>query len=648
VNFEIPKSIPPANDPLAGEFDALEENKPIAIIESKRPTPNHAVQQAIFPAFQQNSVNVDLETQFATLKSERDNLATLQEQLRLEFEQKLLKLQEKKNDLTLSMREIERKLEEERLAAAERARLEAQLHAQKLEAETLDQLSKELELICQNFPAYFQAHMYQHDDILFTVNAFNEGRNGILNANDLGLGKTFETIVTLYILSKTYQDQNSGKKPKVLWLTKKSLVGSTPAEIKTWWPDCKVMTPLKSTVSESDRNFLLDMYEGIGVDILLVNYEFVRTTPKVNETAWDYIVIDEVHKLKGGANSSGPTKIWEACKNLCHNARFNLFLSGTPMVNKPEEMWSYLHIFDPDKFPNFRLFERQFTSYRSVAGQFQLVVDSEKILKSALKGQMIRRNRKEVGLELPELTIIQRMLDMNSEQAKVYEQMRFQFFIWLDKQGQIPLTAAAIIAQLTRLRQINSWPAGIKITDPVTEHEVRLDIQDSSKIDETMDIIYAADDQVVVFCTFNEPMHEVKRRCDANGKKCEVIFGDTKNAGDFEKKFQAGEIDVLCVNLAMCEGLNLQKNPERWVGGSATGVLIDKWWSPARNEQAIGRIWRQGQTEPVIVYDLKNNDSIDLFMQAKLDEKSEAFESIMESKEIRPASEWRNFLEGVI
>lgn len=641
VEFNIPRFI----DPLDGEFDEPKATTPV--VESKRPAANPELNAVLFPKFTELPVNSDLESKLANLKSERDSLATLQEELRQKFEAELLKIQEKKNALLLSMRELERKLEEEKLAAALKARMEAELQAQRIEAEGLDQLSKELELICKDFPAYFQAHMYQHDDILFTINAFNEGRNGILNANDLGLGKTFETIVTLYILSKTFQDANNGKKPSILWLTKKSLVTSTPTEIKAWWPDAKVMTPLKSTVSETDRNFLIEMYQGIQCDVLLVNYEFVRTTPKINSVAWDYIVIDEVHKLKGGANSSGPTKIWEACKNLCHKSRFNIFLSGTPMVNKAEEMWSYLHIFAPERFPNLRHFERQFTSYKSVAGQFMMVVDSDKILRSALKGQMIRRNRKEVGLELPTLSIIARMLDMNPEQEKVYKQMRDQFFIWLDRQGQISLTAAAIIAQLTRLRQINCWPAGIKIEN-ADKSVTRLEVEDSSKVDETMDIIYAADDQVVVFCTFNEPMHEVKRRCDQNGKVCEVIYGETKNTGDLEKQFQAGEIDVLCVNLAMVEGLNLQKNPERWVGGSATGVLIDKWWSPARNEQAVGRIWRQGQTDPVIVYDLMNNNSIDAFISAKLSEKSAAFESIMESSEIRPASGWRDFLEGVI
>lgn len=587
--------------------------------------------------------------------AERHYLKNQQDELRRAAEAALLKIQEERNRLRDEIAALERELAHEKLLEAQREEERRRLQLMKDEDERLKQISDELSMICENFPAYFQAHMYQHDDLIFTVNAYREGRTGILNANDLGLGKTFESIVSLYILSAIFEAEE-GRKPNVLWLTKKSLTTSTPREIQAWWPEAKVISSASATDAKM-RDFILQIYEMTGAEVFLANYEFVRTTPKVHSMVWDFVVIDEVHKLKGGANSNGPTAIWTETKKLCHKARFNIFLSGTPMVNKPEEMWAYLHIFAPDRFPNLRQFERQFTVMRNVSGEYKLTVDADKILRSALKGQMFRRSRKEVGLQLPPLTggledylkdnPPYPTLEMNAKQREVYDQMKYNFFIWLDEQKEQPLSVGAIIAQLTRLRQISVWPAGIKITDPITEAEIRLEVEDSSKIDACMDVIEQTDGQVVVFCTFNEPMYEVKRRCEAAKLRCKIIAGDTKAIGDYEYQFQQGEIDVLCVNSAMGEGLNLQKT-DKWPGGSSTAVFLDLWWSPARNIQCEGRIHRQGQTEPCFVYILHNENSIDNFIKEKLADKQASFESIMESGEIRPASKWREDLEGLL
>ena len=88
------------------------------------------------------------------------------------------------------------------------------------------------------------------------------------------------------------------------------------------------------------------------------------------------------------------------------------------------------------------------------------------------------------------------------------------------------------------------------------------------------------------------------------------------------------------------EGLNLQKNPDFWPGGASYAIMMDLWWSPARNEQAEARIHRQGANEPVTVYILQNNDSVDAFIAMLLEEKSRIFSQIMEADELRPVTDW--------
>jgi SNF2 family DNA or RNA helicase len=170
-----------------------------------------------------------------------------------------------------------------------------------------------------------------------------------------------------------------------------------------------------------------------------------------------------------------------------------------------------------------------------------------------------------------------------------------------------------------------------------------------------MDIIEAAHDQVVVFSTFNEPMKEIQRRCNeviserGVGLNCKIISSETSNQMDgIEKDFQDGKIDVLCINSAMGEGLNLQKNPEHWAGGSAIGIFLDIWWNPARNEQCEGRIHRQGANQPVMIYRLMVENSVDYFMLDKVIQKASQFSSIMEAEEVRPPSDWKDYLKGLI
>jgi SNF2 family DNA or RNA helicase len=604
----------------------------------------------------------------------------------LNVDLELQRLQEEQNTHPIDLRKLEedhkemmRKLQEEfyqkkqEMMDRQRERIQRlrdleKLKAEQTESEQFAETAKIVIEICQEFDAWSHAHDYQVEDIVMSVHAYLQGKTGMLNANDLGLGKTFESIVTLYILTSLFE-KDHGRKPYILWLTKTAILttGSTVSEIRRWWPDFKI-APLKGSDPKSSRKFVFGLVEQTGMAII-TNYETIRTTEEAKAIQWDFVVMDEVHKLKGGANVSGPTAIWESVKEVCTRARFNLMLSGTPMVNRPQEMWSYLHIFSPERFKSLRDFENAFCDYRELAGVYQLAVNPEKILENALKGQMIRRRRDEVGLQLPELTYVGDevtlgdyqtsykavLLQHNPEQRRVYEEMRKNFFVWLDEQQTSVLSATAIIAQLTRLRQINVWPCGIKLKDENKRVVAQLDVADSAKIDEAMDIIEAAHDQVVLFSTFNEPMNEIQRRCQeviserGVGLVCKIISGETANQMDgIEKEFQDGKIDVLCINSAMGEGLNLQKNPEHWSGGSAIGIFLDIWWNPARNEQCEGRIYRQGANQPVTIYRLMVENSVDYFMLDKVIQKDAQFSSIMESEEVRPPSDWKNYLKGLI
>lgn len=578
-----------------------------------------------------------------------------------ELEKVLRELQEEQNRLYDQQREnirriqdIKEKIRLEQIAKArkeELAKLEAAKKAVEDSYENTRRLIEELEVI-----SWEMAHNYQKEDIIQIFHAYKNGHRGFLNANDMGLGKTFEAIATLGLFFK------ENPKAKCLWLTKASILetGGTEREIRRW-SDIPVVT-IRGSMNKDQRAYTCEVLQDMEAVIVLTNYETVRTTKELQESRYEYVVMDEVHKLKGGANQGGPTAMWKAVRDFIwetHGTKdpnywepkvdFIQMLSGTPMVNRVAEIWAYLHLFDPARFNSLSRFESMYNVYKDLGGN----VNTGRILDMCLKDRMVHRKRDEVGLELPKCTVENKFVLYTPEQQRVYDEMKSQFFIWLDEQEGKALTATAIIAQLTRLRQISVWPVFSKAyTDPMTGEEsvIEIRVEESAKIDEAMDIIEEAGDQVVVFCNFNEPFREIKKRCNAIGLRCEFITGaaeDKRHMADYEVGFQNGEIDVLCINSSMGEGLNLQKNPDQWPGGSSIGIHLDRWWNPARDAQCNARLDRQGQTDPVFIYMIHSPATVDDFIKNMSDEKGALIEGIMDSEKIRPAYEWKDELKKV-
>lgn len=537
------------------------------------------------------------------------------------------------------------------------ARLNA-LRKQKAEEEAnaaYEETAKLIKEICDDFAAWNMAREYQVEDVVRIVHQFLIGSTGVMNANEMSLGKTFESIIALYIIRILFE-QKYGRKPTMLWLTKASIVetGGTKNEATRWDPTLK-MFPLRGSDAKPVREMVFKMM-GSGGSCVLTNYETLRTTPQARKVQWDLVVMDEVHKLKGGANANGATAIWSTVKDVVGTSKFIMMLTGTPLVNKVEEIWSYLHIFDPVVFPDARRFARQFSAFKDMSGKLQFSLQSERLLKDILKGRLIRRTAHEVGLQMPPVTYIDTVLPHNLEQGDIYQQMKKNFFVWLEGQDK-PLTAMALLAQLTRLRQINVLPvATFKSTDEFGNETItKLDVRDSSKLDEAVEIIQQTDDQVIVFCTFNEPLNELAFRLQVEGLSSAVISSETtKSMSAFEIGFQNKEIDVLLINSAMGEGMNLHKDIAKWTGGARAVIMLDRWWNPARNRQCIARAVRPEtdqsvkEREPVMVYNLYCDGSVDYFIQALIDEKAAQFDSITEAKELRPASEWRDMLKKLL
>jgi SNF2 family DNA or RNA helicase len=451
----------------------------------------------------------------------------------------------------------------------------------------------------------------------------------------------------MFILKALFVNQY-GREPYMLWVTKKSLVKSNLREIKKWFPDHKIV-PNLGTNPEMRKQFFDFTMMTQGMQ--MCSYENVRDTPEIQAFKWDFVFADEVHRLKGGANPK-PTQIWVTMRDVCRHAKFMYFLSGTPIVNKAEEMWAYLHIFSPERFPKVKGFLDEFTQVDYLNGQLTYKVDVDKLMNRALAGQMIHRTKLEVGMQLPDKERTFYYLDLEGKQKAYYEQMRDNFFVWLGNQEEkAMMTASVVIAQLNRLRQLALYPAGMTYVD-ADGREWKFDTDtESVKLDQTVDLIEEINDQVVVSSAqFREVLHELARRLEAVGKSVAVIDSATSHRTDeFEQAFQQGKIDVLLINMATgSEGLNLHKSPEFWPGGASHLIMLDLWWNPAKNIQMEDRIWRDGCKEPVTIHILQAEDTVDAYVASIVEEKEGIIDPIMNDDRLRPASEWRDLLSGKI
>lgn len=592
--------------------------------------------EAMQASIQELSVTISqLESEETEAEQRKEIFLAEEERLRKLFEQ--IKAQR----VALAEKAREARWEKDRLARKKSSveyQLNTYLEQQKQLAEMeklLAELDERMLRLIGNAAFWPKMRDFQKDDIRYVFAAMEKGLKGVLNANDMGLGKTFEATA-VDSLFRAFHKEKTGKEAQVLWVTKKSLVNTTIREVRSWNPD-RLLIPVAGDAAT--RKQLVSLARGMNA-ICITNYEALNTTSELTNNQWDLVIMDEVHKLKGGEN----VKTWHAAKQVVEPCRFYFPMSGSPIQNKPDEMWSYLHFLAPDRFPDSRRFSRAFGTW----GSMRLAkIDEEKLIR-AMSGQVIRRRRSEVEIQLPPIERIVRFVDLNTypAQKEMYQQMKDQMLVWLDDNQDKFLTATAILAQLTRLRQIAVFP------DPNTFGR----ISGAVKIDEAMDIIGEIcsdpNEQIVVFSSqFNPPLEEIKRRCDEFYEiSCEIVNGETTSDVDgIVNRFQQGKTQVLCVNAkAGGEGLNLQKS-ERWPGGASTMIFLDLWYNPKFNEQAEARVWRQGQTNHVVSYTLHAEGTVDEFILDKLQEKMDMINGLMEGDALRKSGkDWKEYLSGAI
>jgi SNF2 family DNA or RNA helicase len=441
-------------------------------------------------------------------------------------------------------------------------------------------------------------------------------------SDDMGLGKTIQAIMAAERLDAK----------KVLVICQNSMKGMIRdgEVIGGWAEEISIWAPSKSIgVVEGQpkqRHAVIDL----NPDYLLINYEALvgktgtELTTKLAKP-WDVIILDEHQRIK-----NRNAKTTKAVKRLCKNANYVWMLSGTPLLNHAQELWSPLNMMFPDD-KAYRSFWRFVRTYciveRGVFGwTITDIIDPNhsraKDLRNILQPLMLRRTKPEVLKDMPAKTIKKVWVEMRGEQLAAYREMKKDMLAHFEDEV---ITAAAIIAQIIRLKQITVGP----------ELMFR-DMEDitGAKYEALLDIIEAQDDKkLIIFSQFRTALERIATKLIRNRIVDERAIGmltgsipmaeRTTTVDDFQKTDHPQYLFI--TTQAGGTGLTLT--------AASTAVFLDKLWTPAMNTQAQDRLHRIGQTEPVTIIELLAENSVELRIEGMLKHKQNLFDFLVESDE---------------
>lgn len=443
---------------------------------------------------------------------------------------------------------------------------------------------------------------------------------------------------------------------KVLYLCPNALLRNVMEEWRMWAPHRNAT--FIGGMTKAERQFFLE-HVAPKVDnvVVVCNIEAWRRDSglikRLQELQFDTIIIDEAHNAK-----DRKSRVWWGINELLTNNRpeYVIPMTGTPVLNKPQELFTLLQMVDPANFYHENDFLFTYCE-QDEDGRWKFQSGGLDRLNQRLGKIFMRRTKAQAGVVLPEKTVIHHDLDVDEElypeQAKARKQMRDHATLVIensvDEYGQPKaLSAAAVIALYTRLRQIETWPAGIiqyrMITDPATgtkrktdEILFQLDVEESQKVDyvispdgkEGLIIDAIEDERIVLFSQFKAPLREIKARVERAGYSAVVLDGDTPQdlKDEIRKDFDArhtplrdkSKYDVVLCNYKVGGvGLNLTAATQM--------IILDSEWNPGKRDQAFDRIHRIGQENPVTIHTISMNKTIDEWLDNLMNVKDDMVE----------------------
>ena len=413
------------------------------------------------------------------------------------------------------------------------------------------------------------------------------GFGGIL-ADDMGLGKTLQTIA--FLSSVVTSDS------KILILAPSSLIYNWKEEFEKFAPQMKVevIYGLKASRDEIIAS---------NPQVAITSYaSFRQDVEQYEKNQYQYLILDEAQVMK-----NSQTKIAQYLRKF--DVPHTFALSGTPIENHVEELWSIFQIVLPGLFPGKKEFKQL----------------SPETISHYVKPFIMRRKKSEVLQELPDLIEMTYKNELADDQKTIYlaQLKQMQDRILSSSEEELNRSKMEILSGLMRLRQICDTPS-LFLEDYDGE---------SGKLDslrELLEQIKDGNQRVLIFSQFRGMLDIIEKELDALKMTSFKITGSTpaNERQDMTNAFNSGQGDAFLISLkAGGVGLNLT--------GADTVILVDLWWNPAVEDQAIGRAHRMGQDKNVEVYRMITRGTIEEKIQELQTSKRHLVSTILDGTETR-------------
>ncbi|MEC5165127.1 SNF2 family DNA or RNA helicase [Flavobacterium sp. PL11] len=420
---------------------------------------------------------------------------------------------------------------------------------------------------------------YQHHGLNWLAFLDKNQLGGCL-ADDMGLGKTLQTIAFLQHLKIS----NPKSEPSLI-IAPTSLIFNWRNEIEKFCPSLKMLTFTGASRLENKDNFTK-------YDLIISTYgSLLNDIEFLKDFKFNYVILDESQAIKN-PNS----KRYKAVR-LLHSYN-RIALTGTPIENNTFDLYAQLNFLNPGLLGNMTHFKNNFSD----AIDKDKDVDASQILSKIITPFMLRRTKEQVATELPEKTESIIFCEMEKEQRAVYTTFKNKYRDYLlnkiDENG-VEKSQMYILEGLTKLRQICNSTALIPSEEDFGNYSVKLEALMENIKEKT------GNHKILVFSQFVKMLQIVKTRLEEDQIHYEYLDGQTTNRQERVENFQNNaDVRVFLISLkAGGTGLNLTE--------ADYVFIIDPWWNPAVENQAIDRCYRIGQTKKVMAYRMICKDTIE-------------------------------------
>jgi superfamily II DNA or RNA helicase len=452
-------------------------------------------------------------------------------------------------------------------------------------------------------PAALRAQLrpYQRDGFGWLASLWELELGGIL-ADDMGLGKTLEALALICHA----RDRDPGLGP-FLVVAPTSVVSNWVSEAGRFAPGL-VVDAVTDTLARSGRA----IEEVAAADVVVTTYTLFRLESDAYRTVgWAGLILDEAQYVK-----NHQSKTYRCVRELA--APFKLAITGTPMENNLMELWSLLSITAPGLFPDPKRFAEQYARPIERGG------DSEQLarLRRRIKPLVKRRTKELVAADLPAKQEQTLDVDLHPRHRKLYDthlqRERQKILGLIDDFDRNRFT---ILRSITLLRRL-SLHAGL-----VEDAHNAVPCAKLDALVEQLEDVVGGGHRALVFSQFTGFLAKARERLDAEGIGYCYLDGRTRRRDRVLERFKDGGNPVFLISLkAGGFGLNLTE--------ADYCFLLDPWWNPATEAQAVDRTHRIGQTRPVMVYRTIARNTIEEKVVALARRKAALFSGVMDEGDL--------------